>query len=366
MRFVRTEDLKNGMRIARPIFNKKGVLLYDRDSKLTAASIGSIENFGLIGIYVLDPSEPLPPMTDEEREFERTQTILVYSLMDELKNIVMSHKVHKMEFIANDVLKAYGNLRHKITFPQNIRSQEDYVCKHSINVAAICAMLINRLKVPVEEREAIMIAALIHDVGKTTVPESLLKGIEPYEVESILHNAMVTGFEIIESLYTSKPNVRRICAQTDMLLESFKYNREQEKMKMVTGTKILAVAETFDALTAMKMTGDEEPKSYIEALRFLQSHPDVFAPDVVNALVSSIHFLNEGTCVELSNGRQALVISVNMVNILEPVVLQFDTNEIMDLSDRVMFDDIWIVDVVKTMDKRYSLNSEQLKQFGLN
>ena len=32
MKFVRTEDLKAGMRLAKPIYNKKGVLLYERNS----------------------------------------------------------------------------------------------------------------------------------------------------------------------------------------------------------------------------------------------------------------------------------------------------------------------------------------------
>lgn len=41
MKFVRTEDLKAGMRLAKPIYNKKGVLLYERNSALTAPGIAS-------------------------------------------------------------------------------------------------------------------------------------------------------------------------------------------------------------------------------------------------------------------------------------------------------------------------------------
>ena len=49
MLFVKTSDLKKGMRLARPIYNKDGVLLYERNSKLTAQGIQSIEAFKLIG-----------------------------------------------------------------------------------------------------------------------------------------------------------------------------------------------------------------------------------------------------------------------------------------------------------------------------
>lgn len=66
MHFVRTEDLKTGMRLARPVYNKKSILLFDRNSLLSLQAIESIRNFGLIGVYVLEPAEPLPPLTQEE------------------------------------------------------------------------------------------------------------------------------------------------------------------------------------------------------------------------------------------------------------------------------------------------------------
>ena len=53
MQFVKTADLKPGMRLAKPIYNKMGVLLYERDTLLTMQGINSIENFGLIGILFL-------------------------------------------------------------------------------------------------------------------------------------------------------------------------------------------------------------------------------------------------------------------------------------------------------------------------
>ena len=61
------------MRLARPIYNKKGVLLYERDSRLNSQSISSVKNFGLLGVYVLEPAEPLPPISEEDLEFERFQ-----------------------------------------------------------------------------------------------------------------------------------------------------------------------------------------------------------------------------------------------------------------------------------------------------
>ena len=70
MLFVKTEDLKAGMRLAKPIYNKNGVMLYDRNSKITSQGIISVNNFGLIGIYILEPAEPVPPMSEDDIEFD--------------------------------------------------------------------------------------------------------------------------------------------------------------------------------------------------------------------------------------------------------------------------------------------------------
>lgn len=35
MIFVKADELKKGMRLAKPIYNKNGVMLYERDSRLT-------------------------------------------------------------------------------------------------------------------------------------------------------------------------------------------------------------------------------------------------------------------------------------------------------------------------------------------
>ena len=47
MIFVKADELKKGMRLAKPIYNKNGVMLYERDSRLTEQGIISIQNFGL-------------------------------------------------------------------------------------------------------------------------------------------------------------------------------------------------------------------------------------------------------------------------------------------------------------------------------
>ncbi len=164
MIFVPTDELKVGMRLAKPIYNKNGVLLYERNTKLTLQGIYSVKNFGLIGLYILEPAEPLPPMTAEDVEFERFQTMAVFSIKDDLKSIQKGHKPSELMVLANQIVRMYGALGHKVNFTQNLRSPEDYVYKHALNVGILAALISHKLHIDSSEQMNIVVAALLYDV----------------------------------------------------------------------------------------------------------------------------------------------------------------------------------------------------------
>ena len=76
--------------------------------------------------------------------------------------------------------------------------------------------------------------------------------------------------------------------------------------------------------------------------------------------MDSVHILASGVSVELNTGEKALVLNENPQDALRPMVLCFKDNTMMDLSNGE-YDDIEIVDVVKTMDNRHVLNTNTIK-----
>ena len=165
MLFVKTEDLKPGMRLAKPIYNRLGVLLYERNTNLTPQGINSIKKFSLIGIYILEPAEPVPPLSEEDLRFEQFQTVYMFRLRDELSKLGKGNPPDKLYDLAQNILKEYGRLDHKINFSQNIRSSGDFVYKHGLNVAILCALITHKLGFAYEEQLAIVEAALLYDIG---------------------------------------------------------------------------------------------------------------------------------------------------------------------------------------------------------
>lgn len=362
MKFVKTEDLKIGMRLAKPIYNNKGVLLYDRNSKLTQQGIESVRNFKLIGIYVLEPAEPLPPQSEEDVEFEKFQMVTVFSVEEELRAILDHGKNNRIYNLADTIIRNYGRLDHKINFLQNLRSKEDFVYKHSLNVAILTALICHKMNVRKEEMAEAIVCAIVHDIGKLNAnPELLVKDdITEEEVQELKH-AEYNGISIIESAFAAQPNVKRVVMQTYKRLDAYHKGEEVDhSAKMVVGAKVLCVAEEYDRMTAINSAG--EPQSELAEIKVMMDNPEYFDPAAVNALVASINLLSEGTCVELSTGEKALVITPNEQNIFRPMVLCFSTNTIIDLAMTALYNDIEIIDIMKTFDNRYVMKEEDIAQ----
>ena len=358
MKFVKTEDLKIGMRLAKPIYNKKGVLLYDRNSKLTSQGIESVRNFHLIGIYVLEPAEPLPPQSEDDIEFEKFQMVSVFSVEEELQSIIQRGKSARIHTLAENIVRKYGRLDHKINFVQNLRSKEDFVYKHSLNVAILTAMISHNMNMRAEEQIEAVISAIVHDVGKLNCDSNLLlKDDITEDEEKELAHAEYSGIGLIEAAFTSQPNVKRCVMQTYKRLDEYRKGETVENTKIVAGAKALCVAEEYDRMTAINSNG--EPQSELAVLKTMMNNPDYFDHQAVKALIESINLLGEGVCVELSTGEEALVIAPNPENIFRPMVLCFSSNTIIDLAMTALYADIEIVDVMKSLDNRYVMKENE-------
>ena len=102
------------------------------------------------------------------------------------------------------------------------------------------------------------------------------------------------------------------------------------RIAWLDGTKILQVADAFDRMTAMHLNGD--PVSEFQAIRTIAGQTEAYDQDVVKALAESIHILPPGSCVDLTNGKKALVIDDSKGDFSHPLLLLFSDNSLYDLN----------------------------------
>lgn len=362
MKFVKSDDLKLGMRLAKPIYNRDGVMLYERNSKLTRQGIVSIQNFGLIGVYILEPAEPVPPMSADDIEFERFQAMSIFTIREILDAVTKQQEAKGMYQFANQILRRYGSLNHKISFVQNLRSNEDYVYKHSLNTAVLCAMMSHRLNMEFKQQLDVVVAAILHDVGGLLIPPHIRRKrkneITP-EDEKKIRTYHYAAVQLIDNDYDLDPEIKRTVK--GIINELHHTNGDDAATYKSLNIDILKVAYAYDSMTAMNF--EEEPTSEIAAVRTLLDPEQGFAPEVVTALIQSINILQPGVCVEFTNGDKGLVVSSNDEDVLEPEILSFRTNEIYNMADPEVAARVQIRDIMKTMDNRHVVNKELLADY---
>ncbi len=360
MIFVKADDLKTGMRLAKPIYNKNGVMLYERNSKLTSQGIVSIQNFGLIGVYILEPAEPVPPMTEDDVEFERFQSMSIFSIKEVLDMVVAQKEPEGLYPFANKVIKSYGNLHHKINFVQNLRSAEDYAYKHALNVSILCALMSKKMNLEFKAQLDVVVAGILHDIGSLLVPSALRKKTKEELTEeetTQINTYRYAGYQILNKDYDLDPSVKRIA--TIVCKNLYRIDDEEVVNIKIDEVEILKVAAVYDDMTAMKY--GEEPLSEITALRYLLDKENGFDQRVVQGLIDSINILQPGVCVELTNGDRGLVIAEGPMNVLEPFVLSFRDNQVLNLADQYV--DVAVKDIQKTMDNRHVVDVDLLASY---
>lgn len=372
MIFVKVDDLKTGMRLGKPIYNKNGVLLYDRDTKLTMQAIFGIKNFNLMGLYILEPAEPLPPMSEDDINFERFQTMAVFSIREDLDLIAMGKKDKGLDWLVSLVMKNYGVLDHKINFVQSLRSSEDFVYKHVLNVAILSSLIAGQLGVKGGRLNQIVKAAVLHDIGVMRLKEVP----DGADVDPEIRKVIKSNTDDILRVYGGLDDevLRLISQMQEIYVREGTGDTIPEALKMNVNANILYIADTYDRMTAMKSAA--EPTSEVLAIRYLLDNEDRFEPMIVNALIKAINILYPGVCVELKvtkkeitgevveRTEKGLVIKGNDDAIFEPMVIEFRTNNLYDLSLPSVKSEVQISDVMKTMDNRIQLDRDLLDQFS--
>ena len=365
MKFVKTDDLKAGMRLAKPIYNKNGVLLYDRNSALTAPGIVSIRNFGLFGIYILEPAEPVPPLSREDLEFEQLQTIYMFKLRECFSTIEKRKKIASLPALLTDIMKHYCNLNHRVNFNQNLRSGEDFVYKHAISTAILVAMMSAQLKFAPQKQMAMITAALLYDIGYLHVPKATLEKSNELSAadRDIIQKALERGLEPL-SMYR---NDFEFFSRSLALMQAYVYADFPEKFtarpddELQQMVQILRVADQFDQLTAM--SGGHDPVSEIMAMRTFEKDTDHFPPDITSVLAECIHIVPQAASIDLSSGDKGIVLIENTKDFMRPVILRLSDNQIYDLRQDHVYKYLQITDIMKTMDNRVQMDKETLNHF---
>ncbi len=192
--------------------------------------------------------------------------------------------------LARHSFQSYMNIRK--TFLDTIKSlslaidaKDPYTRGHSSRVADYVVSLAHELKWPEDKIEFLQYIALIHDVGKVTVPEDILKkeGLLSRDEYNIMKTHSSAGAEVIKDVNYFAAGVYIIRHHHERW-DGKGYPDQIRGVDIPEGARIISVADAFDAMTSDRPYRNALPPSV--ALKELKSCTGTqFDPKVVAAFI---------------------------------------------------------------------------------
>ncbi len=134
---------------------------------------------------------------------------------------------------------------------QVVETRDPYTAGHERRVSQLAMRIAEEMGLPADEIEAIRIAALIHDVGKISVPAEILSRpgeLTVMEFDLIKEHAEA-GYRILASANMEAP-ISEMVYQHHERCDGSGYPRGLREDELLVGAKVLAVADVVEAMSS--------------------------------------------------------------------------------------------------------------------
>jgi diguanylate cyclase (GGDEF)-like protein/putative nucleotidyltransferase with HDIG domain len=169
---------------------------------------------------------------------------------------------------------------------QALEAKDSYAKQHSENVMHYAMAIAETMQISPKQMEVIRRAAMIHDIGKIGIPDAILSKpgkLTPRE-RSVVEQHPLIAVRILEKMTFLQREIA-IVRHHHEKWNGQGYPDGLSKTSIPLGARILAVADTFDAVTSARSYRNS--RSVEEALEILVDASGYdFDPDVVRSMIS--------------------------------------------------------------------------------
>jgi len=324
MRYIKMSDARPGMCLAYNLYDAGGHTLICSGSTLSQFYIKKLNEYGFDGVYINDKlSEDIQidPVISADIRTEGIVNVR-NSNVDGCKSVAKK--------IVDQVLTR-GVLSLDLT---DLRCFDGYTYAHSVNVALLSCIIGYGMKMNEESLEQLVMAGLLHDLGKQAIPPEILN--KPSRLTNEEYEIMKThatlSYEMIKERWDISAQVKAAVLYHHENVDGSGYPKGIDGDSMTIYTKILHVADVYDALVSRRPY--KNPYSPYEACEYLMGAGGImFDPKVVEALLMYVPFYPKGTQIELSDGRVGVIVDNTGSRNLRPLLRLLD-GTMVDLSEQ--------------------------------
>lgn len=325
-------ELLEGMKLVEDVLTQDGQLLVTAGTQVTPRLIARLNFYGISYVYIekaaTKPSEAASyykriEATYEFKRFNYTFKSSVNLLEESIGRILQNQDGEDVLQVVKDVeslVKSSGNSMHLMTMLQCIRSYDDMIYVHSMNVALICNVLADWLHMSTEEKELLTVAALLHDIGKTSIPKEVLSKKEKLTDDEfdLIRRHPVEGYNLLRNTRIDD-RVKQGILQHHERCDGTGYPYHNISANICDFAKIIAIADVYDAMTCNRTYRQGIcPFIVIDILE--KEGYQKYDPKFLLPFLERISQCYINSKVLLSNGCQGEVIMLNPQQLAKPVV----------------------------------------------
>ena len=333
-------EAKPGMEIGRMVLTQDDKVILSEGTILTESILQGLNFWNITTVFIKEALSSEPgidfsiPETAVQKKFYADYDKTVSALKDSFTKIRFFKEVSlaAMQDLAGNAIEPLINSHGVINHMNLVRRQDDYTFHHSINVAIICGVLGKWLGYTGEEWKNLILAGLLHDIGKTQIPLEILNKpgkLLPEEME-IMQLHTTRGYKLLRDKSEIPIGVIHGILQHHERFDGSGYPLAVPGNQIHRYAKIIAIADIYDAMTSDRVYHRKSsPFAVVEMI--VGEMFDKLDPEIVTIFLNNVRDYFIGNIVELSDSRQAEVIYLGQFMAARPIVVTED-KEYIDLE----------------------------------
>ena len=347
---VSTRKLHAGMRIAQAVKDKSGRALIESGAYLDDFQIEYLLEHGVGAITIREDNDDDIEISEEAQrviEKVRVEDHANVGLREDVKkrvgegvqylfnNTSNSNFAEATMNVSNELEKAIKKNNAVAVDISKLKVSDEYTFKHSVDVATMAMIIGKKYGLTKEELHEIGIAGLLHDVGKSRIPNNILNKPAKLNDDEFLmmkHHSLF-GYQILTETGTFSKPVLSGVLQHHEKMNGRGYPLAVTGDKIHKFAKIIAVADVFDALVTERPYKKAFPlRDAVEMVMAMTGDLDITA---MNSFLGSVILYPVDSFVTLSNNEICKVVANNEDYVLRPKVVSVTTGKIYDLSNDI-------------------------------
>lgn len=333
--------------LADNVIDDEGVLIAIKNTILTDYIIEKIKLFDVDNIWVYKDEIVVEEADAYEEHIKDFRSEYIKDTLLVKKAIMELSKGEPLDIdivnnVSSSLFKETMSSNSTVRYISRLKDYNEYTYYHSMNVAIYSALIGKWMSLPQEFIRELTMAALLHDIGKSKIPNNILdkKSKLTREECAIVKEHPYNGYLMIKDDVNVGINIKETILMHHERENGSGYPQGLTGEEINYFAKIVAVADCYDALTSNRPYRDKV--SPFDAIgNFIKTGMDSYDIKVLMTFFKNIVNCYIGEKAEMSDGRIGEILFVPPYDMTNPVV-QIG-NEIYDLST---YDDLKIVSLI--------------------